>query len=1024
MAGVEIAEAYVTLLPSMRGMRRQIASEMTGVGSVAGQRMGEGMRSRLKSMASRIFAPLAAAAGSVAVGALFKSIVTEASEAQQSIGATEALFGKYADTVIKRSRDAADALGMSANEYRNNANLLASLLKNQGVAQDELADKTHSLVKLGADLAAMYGGTVTEAVEALTSAYKGEFNPLEKYGISLRKSDINARLAAEGKDKLTGASLRLAEQEALTALIFEQSAAAQGQNAREADTFAGQTMRLNARLQNLKEQVGMFILPYLTDLAGWLGEKVVPAISNFFTEMRTGEGIGGKFANFLREVRDRLKAAWDWIVRNQDTLKGLAVAAASAFAAFQVYRGLKVLTDVNKWVGNLRKGMQALNAVMKANTVGIIIAAIAALIGYLVYLYNTNEDFRNFVQAAWNKIKEVVGGVVTWFRETAWPVISSVFQWIGDKATWLWNNAIKPAFNFVWNLLKTVWGWLRDTAWPIAQQVFQWIGNKVMWLWNNAVKPYFTFVWNLLKTVWNWLSGTAWPIARNVFQWIGDKAGWLWANAIRPAFTFIWDKIKGVWDWLRNTAWPIARNVFQWIGDKASWLWEKAIKPAFDLIKSGISKVVDAFETAKDGIGKAWDMVRKAVAKPIVAVVGFINDGIIGGINWVLTKLGLDHLKLGKIQLPAAIVQAAKDTPRSRSGGRSLREARGGILPGWSPGKDNYRFIGEKFDLWLAGGEAIMRPEWTKAVGADFVEQMNAIARTRGVHGVRKAMGLARGGVVPGPKGGNVVDWFKDRWNDIAGFFDSLNPVQWLIDKFKSFLPVEIAKIWLDIATGIIGKVASGAKDWIFEQLGLGGGSGEPGNFRGGRSGKGLPWRAIWAMIQEVAPEARLTSAYRPGARTASGYVSYHALGRAVDFVSPNMMATFLKVRRLLPWSELYYSPAGWLQLQNGRRHFPRGITRAMHFDHIHAAYAQGGIFTGLFDKGGYLPPGLSLVLNNTGKPEPVLTDDQWERLAETRGDITINNYNVPMDHAGEVARTTLYHLRRIDRGGKYQRRR
>lgn len=73
--------------------------------------------------------------------------------------------------------------------------------------------------------------------------------------------------------------------------------------------------------------------------------------------------------------------------------------------------------------------------------------------------------------------------------------------------------------------------------------------------------------------------------------------------------------------------------------------------------------------------------------------------------------------------------------------------ATGGIYPGYTPGRD----VGV---IAVSGGEAIMRPEWTAAVGSSFVNHMNAIARTMGVGGVRAEMarylgGFANGGIAP-----------------------------------------------------------------------------------------------------------------------------------------------------------------------------------------------------------------------------------------------------------------------------------
>uniref|UniRef100_UPI001C4E1BE1 hypothetical protein n=1 Tax=Rhodococcus qingshengii TaxID=334542 RepID=UPI001C4E1BE1 len=66
--------------------------------------------------------------------------------------------------------------------------------------------------------------------------------------------------------------------------------------------------------------------------------------------------------------------------------------------------------------------------------------------------------------------------------------------------------------------------------------------------------------------------------------------------------------------------------------------------------------------------------------------------------------------------------------------------ALGGIIPGYSPGQD-------KFQVGVSGGESIMRPEWTRAVGSSFVDGMNSIARKQGVEGVQRAMGMQMAGM-------------------------------------------------------------------------------------------------------------------------------------------------------------------------------------------------------------------------------------------------------------------------------------
>ncbi len=75
--------------------------------------------------------------------------------------------------------------------------------------------------------------------------------------------------------------------------------------------------------------------------------------------------------------------------------------------------------------------------------------------------------------------------------------------------------------------------------------------------------------------------------------------------------------------------------------------------------------------------------------------------------------------------------------------------ADGGIVPGYTPGRDT-AIIG------VGGGEAVMRPEWTRAVGSEYLNAANAAARAGGVAGVQKFLdafgaprGFATGGIVP-----------------------------------------------------------------------------------------------------------------------------------------------------------------------------------------------------------------------------------------------------------------------------------
>lgn len=244
-------------------------------------------QSKLSSF-GRAVGKIAVAAGVAAAGGLAllgKASIEAASAAQQSLGGTQAVFGKFADQVIRDGRRAADAFGLSGNQYRESANIIGALLLNQGEQQDKLADSTRNLIGQAADLAATYGGTTKDAVDALASAFKGEFDPLQNFGITLLQSKVNLeamRLAGVATtaefNKLSSATQTAYKRQATMSLITQQSGIAQGQFQKQLGTVAEQTQVLGAQWDNLKTRIGKALLPVLSVLLTRLNNELMPAL--------------------------------------------------------------------------------------------------------------------------------------------------------------------------------------------------------------------------------------------------------------------------------------------------------------------------------------------------------------------------------------------------------------------------------------------------------------------------------------------------------------------------------------------------------------------------------------------------------------------------------------------------------------------------------------------------------------------------------------------------------------------------
>jgi hypothetical protein len=120
-------------------------------------------------------------------------------------------------------------------------------------------------------------------------------------------------------------------------------------------------------------------------------------------------------------------------------------------------------------------------------------------------------------------------------------------------------------------------------------------------------------------------------------------------------------------------------------------------------------------------------------------------------------------------------------------------------------------------------------------------------------------------------------------------------------------------------------------------------------------------------------------------------------------------MAAFNAIKRAFPnATELIYSPAGAAQLKNGHSYVYGEPVRGMHYNHIHLAMAAGGVIPKplLFDRGGVLPTGTSLVHNGTGAPEPLAPAD--------RGSVTVY-MNVSIDDLAKMSKLEDF-LEMLDR--------
>jgi len=446
-------------------------------------------------------------------------------------------------------------------------------------------------------------------------------------------------------------------------------------------------------------------------------------------------------------------------------------------------------------------------------------------------------------------------------------------------------------------------------------------------------------------------------------------------KGIATAFKETSTRVRGAWEAIKTDG-------------RAAYVWTR--NNVFDPTKAAVKKVGDAFGSARDAITRAWASIRDAAKKPVAFVVNTVMGGLVEKFNAISSRVGGPKLPVPHLKL-----------------------AQGGIMPGYTPGKDVHRFYSPTAGMLdLSGGEAVMRPEFTRAVGgAKGVDTLNALAR-RGQLGefMSGVPGFAGGGVLDfiKSKAASALDWVSDKtsraYNTVTNPGDALSGLVKGIPGSGAITEMAAAagNRLVSAAVARLTALWKSFKD-VFDTSGV-----------GVSDARGVAELTKWAQSKGFT----VTSGYRPGSITASGNMSYHAAGRAIDMV-PAAMSTFDAARRAFPDAlELIFSPAGSRQLKNGQPHLYGGAVKAMHFNHVHLARSMGGTLP-QFDKGGLLQPGLSTVYNGTGRPEPVLTSGQWDDVARVArvsgggGDIhihvTVPNAVIGNEHqVAKVITTTV----------------
>ena len=186
-----------------------------------------------------------------------------------------------------------------------------------------------------------------------------------------------------------------------------------------------------------------------------------------------------------------------------------------------------MITGLGGVLPAVAKGIKLINAAMKANVIGIVITAVAALVAGLITLWNTNEDFRNAVIGIWNKIKDVAttvfGAIADFFTVTIPNAFNSFINFV--KSNW------QALLLFIANPFAGAFKLIYDNCATFREFVDNFVAN---------VKQFFQNLWDGLVTIF-----------QNVGQWFTDRFTEAY-NGVTGVFASIGQWFGARWQDIKN----------------------------------------------------------------------------------------------------------------------------------------------------------------------------------------------------------------------------------------------------------------------------------------------------------------------------------------------------------------------------------------------------------------------------------------------------------------------------------------
>lgn len=380
------------------------------------------------------------------------------------------------------------ATGIGINELANNVSANAPAVQALGFSFEESAALVGNLDKAGLNSSKMMAGMGRALVELAKDGEEpqeafrrvtGEVQELLDKGDKAAAVDLAASLfGTRNASQFIGAL-------ETGALAMDDLASVAGMTD---DTIIGageETMDFAEKWQMFKNDIMTRIEPAATKLFNAIGDGM---------DWITGTGVPA------------LERMAGWLKENQAWLVPIAAGVGAIAGALAVLVGaIKTWQLVTR---AMAAAQAALNIVMLANPIGLIVILLVGLVAAFVVAWKNSETFRKIVTGAWEGIKAAASAVWDWLKKAFQWIkdgLSSVGKWFKDR-----GRDIANAWQAMRDAISAGWDWIKSKVFDAFKAgidiVTSWFTDKV----NTIVT-----IWDGLKTafkaVWDWID-------QNVFQ--------------------------------------------------------------------------------------------------------------------------------------------------------------------------------------------------------------------------------------------------------------------------------------------------------------------------------------------------------------------------------------------------------------------------------------------------------------------------------------------------------------------------